>query len=292
MSASTHPVRMKDCSARMCANRNKGKDWSEIRRSEFIYPSNVYDKNWTSSHLCLPNYEQSEDVGKESRPLSRERKHTNLLAAREREPQQRLEAVSSALFAFCFTQSGFAKKKVVGRPLLCGENIGQSGRGGLERWFFWPLFKVGLKEYFRNKLSAMLFFIFDSRLSLLFSLLVSSRMCVSARLFVSVLWSWSWSYLVLVLDLVLILIMVLALISWSLGWKRKLWLMSHAFLESLSWEYDWSNFFRLLHNLWKSRRLKKTVTSWYHHASEAIHLISNDVMSLLDRIEMCIVLVS
>ena len=42
-------------------------------------------------------------------------------------------------------------------------------------------------------------------------------MCVSARLFVSVLWSWSWSYLVLVLDLVLILIMVLALISCSLG---------------------------------------------------------------------------
>ena len=65
-------------------------------------------------------------------------------------------------------------------------------------------------------LSSMLFFIFDSRLSLLFSMLVSSRVCVSARLFVSVLW-WSWSYLVLVLDLVLILIMILALISWSLG---------------------------------------------------------------------------
>ncbi len=65
-------------------------------------------------------------------------------------------------------------------------------------------------------LSAMQFFIFDSRLSLLFSFLVSSRMCVSARLFVSVLWSWSWSCLVLVLDLVLILIIVLALISCSL----------------------------------------------------------------------------
>ena len=66
-------------------------------------------------------------------------------------------------------------------------------------------------------LRTRLFLVFDPRLSLLFFLLLSFRMCVSARLFVSVLWSWSWSYLVLVLDLVLILIMVLALISCSLG---------------------------------------------------------------------------